>query len=826
MIEDGELSMKINDVFEDNKFFLFRKFCLKQGLTTVEDLANFDFDVLYDVKGLGKGKIESIKDRYASLISGEYGQAENCKSGIKKSERFGHILSEYDDVEVSLLNLYGLSERTSKRLIEKGFRTFGDIKKAEAAELNSVLGYNNICRFEELTHIFELSIRENFFNYIQEQKDSREIQIAIRRIHGECLQKIGEAYDISRERIRQVESKLIERFDSIIPYLIRDLLGRKYFEGIDLVEILGDNLGTDVVIFWLKNKETVCEYLDFADVYVVAPKFNVEETITELIKDFVGEGIDLYDNLECFEDLMQENGFEYIDEGMLLNLLEKNNYSIYGSYAVPHKCRYGKLCEMEIERAFPKGIKLFDEDEEDLSKLRELVAKRFGNVELPENTRAISCALSRYLVLCDRGKYIAQKNIEVDTKVIDEIKEYIDGNSRKEVPYQELFESFKDKLAASGNVNNSDFLHGVLMMLYPEDYQYSNKDYLTKLGDQYKSISISERIKSVIRSKNMPVPRKELCKQLLGLSETTVNSVACQDADIILAGQNTFFLITEMNISEEWLSKVRDIIDEIIDKNLGICNAMMLYQELEFNNPNLLDCLICPNYSILYSVIEKKFQDIYDFRRPHIVKKGLLGEVSTSSIIMYIMNNPDVLNYHEYEEIGKSLSWSSSSISSTFNEIVEGCIKVDADTFVREKVINISDDNLDLIRKIIESNLKDGVCPIASFKDWESLPNIGYEWNVFLLKDIVSKYIDTLHIVEQRIIDRRYEKGIIVGNELSIHDFVDAIIYMMKDRGVYEMSEDCMYKFLKDSGVIIKMIPKELYMSEKLQFKNETFFIA
>mgnify|MGYP000750844840 CR=1 FL=1 len=46
------------------------------------------------------------------------------------------------------------------------------------------------------------------------------------------------------------------------------------------------------------------------------------------------------------------------------------------------------------------------------------------------------------------------------------------------------------------NIDNYNFLHGVLKLYYAEEYDFSNRDYLKKRGSGYKSGKLSARIKN------------------------------------------------------------------------------------------------------------------------------------------------------------------------------------------------------------------------------------------------------------------------------------------------------------------------------------------
>ena len=130
------------------------------------------------------------------------------------------------------------------------------------------------------------------------------------------------------------------------------------------------------------------------------------------------------------------------------------------------------------------------------------------------------------------------------------------------------------------------------------------------------------------------------------------------------------------------------------------------------------------------------------------------------------------------------------------------------------------------IEKVLCRAMKYDVLPIINFDEWELLPDIGYDWNHSLLNSIVDKVSDLLRIIEPRISDRRYERGIIVYNDSDFEDYSDIVVHYMKQKEYTTLSEAHMLSFVVLNGLAHKTIPKELYNGEKIKFKDDKFIIV
>ena len=55
---------------------------------------------------------------------------------------------------------------------------------------------------------------------------------------------------------------------------------------------------------------------------------------------------------------------------------------------------------------------------------------------------------------------------------------------------------------------------------------------------------------------------------------------------------------------------------------------------------------------------------------------------------------------------------------------------------------NIEEDTLEMIKtKILDIISNNGYVALRAIKDYSDFPNVGYEWNSYLLRDILNNYI-------------------------------------------------------------------------------------
>ena len=819
--------LRIESVFNENKYNLFVKYCFDHGIEYMADLDGFVFEDLSSVRGIGKGKIEEIIKLYEKYDSGEF---ENDSQGNENNpfviERlFLYINDQLSNLTISLLTSMGLSSRTVTSLIQRGYNKIGDLQTISRRNLEDIVGKRNIYRFETIEEDLKCGLFDLFGKVLTGYSVEEDFQLDIKKANGYTLQQLGDESHITRERVRQKIVKFNQRIAPFMEAIVDSLIYPKnYITVQELLDIYDNDDFDKVVLYWCMNADTL-EFLDFADVFVFKRLDNssTESNIYALAEDFIGEGIDLYENLEDLELLMESNGYPYVDGSVFINLVRKHGYKVYGDYVVKGKKSYGYLCAKLVATCFPNGIKLYDST--DLNKLRELVRKQYGEIGVSDDDRAFSTRLSEFLVLSGRGMATAESNIHVEMTVLDEIKDYIDTAPEGEFYYSELFSRFEGMLRMMSNVDNYNFLHGVLKLYYSDEYDFSNRDYLKKKGVGYKSGRLSDRIKEFIRSKGVPVSRHEIKNHVLGLTDIVLSSALIYDSSLFQWDYNFYFTLDLLNIGPDDIEYLQNTIEGIMQKTNGYCSDNLLYDMVSEERGFLLERNKITNSNNLYYVCQKIFSANYDFRRPHIGRKGMFDEISVKNVALYLMGYPHTISFKSYQKIADDLKWPAATVGIVFSEIEKDYIRISDDSYVQTEDFIIDDQTICEIEEKLRNCMTEGFLSLINFDEWDSLPELKYEWNVFLLRSIVGRFLESFKVIETRAKDRRYERGILVDRISSINDYPDLIALFLKNRGISEISENTLLTLLIVNNLTYKLIPKELYSSDRITFEDEKFKI-
>lgn len=143
-------SAKIEEIYLENKYFLFVNYCHSKGIEYMSDLEGFNFSDLSGVRGIGKGKIEDIISRYEQYDSGNFGNNIESEKREKKIEKtiFNFINEQLEDIDIDFLTGLGIKLKVVAMLISNGYKKLGDIEGISTKTLLHIVGDRNFVKFE------------------------------------------------------------------------------------------------------------------------------------------------------------------------------------------------------------------------------------------------------------------------------------------------------------------------------------------------------------------------------------------------------------------------------------------------------------------------------------------------------------------------------------------------------------------------------------------------------------------------------------------------------------------------------------------------------
>lgn len=805
------------------------------GIKTVRDLLDFlsKHDV-YTLRNVGKKTADEITDIVDKLDSISYKKVVKTKKKELDAHSFSKMSFDISTITIDGFEALGFSKLIVTKLKSIGVHRFGDLQCLSNRQLKSVLGKQNLERIEKLYPLLEKDTESLITTVLDGSRDTREFKFVKRRANGETLQEIATSsmpngISLTRERVRQIESSYIKMMAPLVKNLLDKKQGGDTFVNVqDIFDIFNDDDYNQVIIYIARSLDEY-EYLDFVGMLVANnSSYSIEQKLLQSVEELIGDGIDLSECREAIDEMLIENGLDYLEYKSVVNLLHKYNYHFIGTFVVKRKNDYATVARYIIRKSFPDGIKLSQslmEESEDLIKLRSIALEQYG-LMIPSNDHVVSAALVRKnLVLRDRGKYISQESVYIDESLFEDIIDYINKTDSKYIFYRELYATFEGALNAMCGIDNAYYLHGVLGMMFPDKYEY-RKDYLVKKNDrEARELSIADRIYSFICTKGRPVSKTELVQKFLGLSNIMLVMPFMNDKRLLQWDYNWYSCMGILDVTDDDRFMIKKHIMDLFDKNSGCASDALLYETLKNDYPIFLKKNNIGSRINLFSLAAKLFSDEFDFKRPHICKKELISDICTKNVAYYLMGNPDTFTYDHYMEIGEKMKWAKITTSNALADIENDYFRISRDDYLHKSLFDISSETLTRVKEEVQSAITNDFAMLMDY-DFQQFPECDYQWNEFLLETIVKYYFDEYNIIHPAITDRRYQKGIIVTKQSGLKSYSQVVANLMKTTGKTVMSTSQFLSFLVVNNLAIRVIPNELENSEFVKKEGDYFMVV
>ena len=79
--------------------------------------------------------------------------------------------------------------------------------------------------------------------------------------------------------------------------------------------------------------------------------------------------------------------------------------------------------------------------------------------------------------------------------------------------------------------------------------------------------------------------------------------------------------------------------------------------------------------------------------------------------------------------------------------------------------------------------------------------------------------------IEIKAKDRRFERGIVIDAQSDIKDYPELVSRFLKESGYTAISENNMLTILLINNLTYKIIPKDLYLSDRFKYGDGVFTI-
>lgn len=558
--------------------------------------------------------------------------------------------------------------------------------KEKSSFYNPELLDNELRKVEILKLSSEIQGKIDLF-YKKADQPNKVIDILAERSRGKTLEEISKGYDVTRERIRQIESKYLEKNYKLYANFLDNLLDvdpsfdlneTKKITGLyNFVKAYSENYKYDDLGILLNTK-----YVPF-----------VNKKIKEISSNLRPSSI--------FEMEIATNKFIC---NLVPYFLINEKKIIFDPYPIFHSTKSVSMVEIAEEILEEKGIKGFN-----LNKDIEDARKRFAPYEKygeKPSIRILQSRLLRVENIINVGSSIIAKSKFLTNEQKETCKRIIENypiNSDYGTKADEIFNANKNELLSIG-IDNSYFFYGICSF-----YRYSNYYYSGRSLRIFKSESQSKSLTEIVKSYMLihgPIVKSKVIQETLGVKE-----VGFEQIEIITKYDSDSYILKEqLSINEKEFNAIRQLIDETIEKK-GYCLSNDIFDsKLVFDAS--LNTFLATNYVknsekrliyLLETVFERnpEISNLYYFSH-HINAISLASNPikSLPDLVLQHFGNKQFTRF-DFEQF---LDECKLGGDITRKETIKKClVLVNEDLYVAAKEINVNLQELKEINNLINS---------------------------------------------------------------------------------------------------------------------------
>lgn len=654
----------------------------------------------------------------------------------------------------------------------------------------------------------------------------RDRDCLIARAQGMTLQTAGEHFGITRERVRQIVAKAVRKLSRPCEAVFsRVAAGRLSINTPEIKMLFSDQTQIDVISYVLENTSSV-RFFPFADKYVVSEAVPEEwnEKLLQIAKEIIGNSINYFDNLELIDERLSSEGLPFIDSIDYMGYLLEHEYKALGDYVVKKSQAYRNICLDVIRRHFCDGIKLdSDESNTDMVRLRSIVRREFGEAGLPDSNRALTARVSPALILCGRGRYISPENVIIDIPLLGQIVDYINESRETSLYYSEVFSAFSGRLLAQTDIDNANYLHGVLKMFYPDEFEYE-RDLLVKKGMERNPFE--NRLAQLLKENHQAMSKAEIQSRMLGVTDIRIANALVRLPELIQWDYNEYNHMNNLQIGDGDITALRLLLQDLTEKQSGYCSENVLFGAVTKEMPEFIRKNEIHNSHNLFYVAGYLFGDTYRFSRPHVAAPSFPDiELTNANIARFFIGRAERLLYPDLVRMSQRAGWSNGTFTLVLNAVEQDYCRISLNEYVLRSDFRIDEETLSKIALVVSDLIStSGYYGIFSIYSYDLFPPAPYEWNEFLLQTVLEVYKLGFTILEPNTKDRRYKRGIIVPDSCSCSSFEELVIDQMKADHIHSVPEDEFSSYLRRKGLVMTSnIPQELFDGDGVRLENGAF---
>lgn len=369
------------------------------------------------------------------------------------------------------------------------------------------------------------------------------------------------------------------------------------------------------------------------------------------------------------------------------------------------------------------------------------------------------------------------------------------SSGKKVLYYKAVFEDLADAFANCYSLADEHMLRVFIEFTADPDKYYFFKDYMSVEANV--KIDDTAEVEDFLLSAGKPMKVEDVCTALTHIPKERVDSIIKFDSRFRRNAKGEYFHADIFEISESELEKIAAIIDGTIAEN-GYAIWTDIWNKIQEIMPVFLENNLYLSALGVRNAISVHYLGRFNFNGAVISRPEDRYEMR-DIYQLYAKHHP-TFTADDIYNLSKELD-----TVIYFEALSEVSVRVSHDLFISKEMIPFDTDAVD---RAINSFLSKDYIRIREIDSFLVFPNVGYEWNEYLLESFLLSYSKKFALVNNGL-SLNNVAGFVVKEDGQIKEFVDACAAFLAD-GRIELKKVDALNYLADMNIISRRSYKDI----------------
>lgn len=390
----------------------------------------------------------------------------------------------------------------------------------------------------------------------------------------------------------------------------------------------------------------------------------------------------------------------------------------------------------------------------------------------------------------------------VNESAKQKLLEYIESSfaaGKSVLYYKAIYSDLSDVFAYCFNLMDPMMLKPYLQYVCDDETFYFYDEYISK--EKNIRVDHTSEIEEYLLSMGKPLSYEEIYAGLSHVSNEVIYSVIKTSSNIILNEREHYFHYGIFEFSSEDADQISEYISSEIEEE-GYCIWSRIYEKIKNGMPLFIENNVYLSSVGIRNAVAKKLSGRFNFDGEVICNRGQALNMADVYRLYGSHHAPfsDDDIYEFCKEVSGGVIY--------FDALSEVTVRVSRELFVARNQVQF---DIEATDKAISTYITTGYMSVKDIDSYLVFPNVGYEWNTFLLESYLM-YFSKSYALCNNGKSLNNVAGAVIKKGSGFDDFIDVCADVIANSDI-ELTKNKALDYLADQNMLTRRSYKDIEMA-------------